>query len=162
MGDTVRLTPPCGDFVLNDARRPLVLLSGGVGITPTLSMLQSALESGREVHFLHGAINSETHAFRELIEELRSQHPNLYASYCYSDPLPGDRPCETGFLDRQKLEALLPEHRDLDIYFLGPKPFMQLCYSSLNELGIPADRIRYEFFGPLEELQADPRRTEAA
>jgi nitric oxide dioxygenase len=152
VGDTVRLTPPCGDFVLNEAERPLVLLSGGVGITPTLSMLKPALDSGRDVHFLHGALNSGVHAFRELIEELQSQHPNLYVSYCYSDPLPQDQDCEIGFFDRDKLAALLPQHRDVDVYFLGPKPFMQVCYSALNDLGLPAERIRYEFFGPLQEL----------
>lgn len=155
VGDVVRLTPPCGDFVLNQAQRPLVLLSGGVGITPTLSMLKPALESGRDVHFLHGALNSGVHAFRELIEDLQQSHPNLYVSYCYSNPLPEDQHCETGFFDRERLAKLLPDHRDVDVYFLGPKPFMQLCYSALNDLGVPEERIRYEFFGPLEALKRE-------
>ncbi len=152
VGDTVRLTPPCGDFILNSEQRPLVLLSGGVGITPTIAMLKPALESGRDVHFLHGAINSETHAFRALIDELRREHENLYVSYCYSEPLPQDSGHPTGFFDRERLAGLLPTNRDMDVYFLGPKPFMRLCYRALNELDVPGDRIRYEFFGPLEEL----------
>lgn len=154
-GDTVRMTVPSGDFVLNQEKRPLVLLSGGVGITPTISMLKPALESGREVHFLHGALNSGAHAFRDLVNELRSEHENLYVSYCYSHPLPEDSEQPSGFFDRDRLEKLLPEHRDVDIYFLGPKPFMQHCYRVLNELAIPADRVRFEFFGPLEDLQRD-------
>ncbi|WP_339859223.1 NO-inducible flavohemoprotein [Pseudohongiella acticola] len=152
VGDRVRMTPPCGDFVLNDADRPLVLLSGGVGITPTIAMLKPALESGRDVHFLHGALNSESHAFRELIEEMATTYKNLHNYYCYSHPLPQDTAQNSGFLDRERLSALLPEHRDVDVYFLGPKPFMQACYKSLKELKIPAERIRYEFFGPLEAL----------
>jgi nitric oxide dioxygenase len=154
VGDKVKLTPPSGDFVLNNEKRPLVLLSGGVGITPTISMLKPALESGREVHFLHGALNSEAHAFREQIEELRREHRNLYVSYCYSNPLPQDQQQPVGFFDRERLASLLPANRDVDVYFLGPKPFMRLCYQALNELEIPGERIRYEFFGPLEELQA--------
>lgn len=153
VGDEIKLTFPSGDFVLNSEQRPLVLLSGGVGITPTLSMLQPALESGREVHFLHGALNSEAHAFQEQIEALRREHQNLYVSYCYSHPLPQDQQHPVGFFDRERLASLLPTHRDVDVYFLGPKPFMQVCYQALNDLEIPGDRIRYEFFGPLEDLQ---------
>jgi len=152
VNDQIKLTAPCGDFVLNDAQRPLVLLSGGVGITPTVSMLQPALDSGRQVHFLHGALNSECHAFRDLIEEMGQTYENLHSYYCYSDPLPQDKDQHSGFFDRARLAELIPADREIDVYFLGPKPFMQACYRALNELKIPLDRIRYEFFGPLEEL----------
>lgn len=98
-GDTVRLTAPSGDFVLNDKPRPLVLLSGGVGITPTLSMLKPALESGREMHFLHGALNSEHHAFRAQVQTLKEQHSTLTVTYVYSHPLPQDSDQQQGFFD---------------------------------------------------------------
>ncbi|QIB65826.1 NO-inducible flavohemoprotein [Kineobactrum salinum] len=162
VGDRLRLTPPCGNFVLNEAGRPLVLLSGGVGITPTISMLQPTLDSGREVYFLHGALNSEVQAFRSLLETLDQQYPNLHLSYCYSDPLPQDRDHPQGLFDSERLAALLPGSRDLDVYFLGPPPFMQLCYRSLRTLGIPDDNLRYEFFGPLQALQSDTASNEAA
>lgn len=155
VGDRVGFSAPCGDFVLNDAQRPLVLLSGGVGITPTIAMLTPALESGREVHFLHGALNSECHAFRDLIAELSQQYGNLNTHVCYSDPLPQDSDCDQGFFTTEKLAALIPEPQNCDVYFLGPKPFMQVCYRALNELKIPLKQIRYEFFGPLEELHGD-------
>lgn len=140
--------------MLNQQQRPLVLLTGGVGITPAISMLQPALESGRQVYFLHGALNSCTHAFREHVDALAQQHDNLSISYVYSHPLAGDQPHDTGFFDQQKLSAMLPDGPDVDVYFLGPKPFMQNCQKLLNALGIPAENQRYEFFGPLEELSA--------
>jgi len=154
VGDELRLTAPSGNFVLNQQQRPLVLLTGGVGITPAISMLQPALESGRQVHFLHGALNSSTHAFRAHVDALAQQHDNLKVGYIYSEPLEGDSAHETGFFDQQKLSAMLPDSSDVDVYFLGPKPFMQNCQKLLNELGIPAENQRYEFFGPLEELSA--------
>lgn len=154
VGDQVNLTAPSGNFVLNQHQRPLVLLTGGVGITPAISMLQPALESGREVHFLHGALNSRSHAFREHVDALAEQHENLKISYVYSEPLEGDVAHATGFFDQAKLRAMLPANSDMDVYFLGPKPFMQNCQKLLNELGIPAENQRYEFFGPLEELSA--------
>ncbi|QJD58742.1 NO-inducible flavohemoprotein [Pseudomonas sp. gcc21] len=154
VGDTIRLTAPSGDFVLNQQKRPLVLLTGGVGITPAVSMLQPALESGREVHFLHGALNSRHHAFRDHVDALAAQHDNLNVHYVYSDPLPDDQAHATGFFDLDKLSKMLPSDPDMDVYFLGPKPFMQTCRKLLNELGVPAENQRYEFFGPLEELSA--------
>lgn len=153
VGERVLLSAPCGDFVLNQGQRPLVLLSGGVGITPTIAMLKPALESGREVHFLHGALNSESHAFRDLIAELGQHYSNLSSHVCYSEPLPQDSDMPRGFFDRERLQSLIPGLQGCDVYFLGPKAFMQSCYRALTELKLPAEQIRYEFFGPLEELQ---------
>ncbi|KEA62579.1 Flavohemoprotein (Hemoglobin-like protein) (Flavohemoglobin) (Nitric oxide dioxygenase) [Marinobacterium lacunae] len=151
-GDIVRLTPPCGDFVLNESDRPLVLLSGGVGLTPTLSMLRPALAQGREVHFIHGALNSATHAFKSDVDSLKDEFDNLHVSYCYSEPLPHDHAIPSGMFDQARLASLLPLEKSPDVYFLGPRPFMQSCYQSLSALNVPKERIRFEFFGPLEEL----------
>ena len=51
-------------------------------------------------------------------------------------------------------DELLPAVRDVDVYFLGPKPFMRNCYQVLPTLGVPAANLRYEFFGPLEDMSA--------
>lgn len=152
-GATVKLTPPCGDFVLNDSDRPVVLLSGGVGLTPTISMLRPALEAGREVHFIHGALNSRTHAFRETVEQLGQEFSNLHTTYCYSEPLPEDSNVTAGLLNQARLAALLPLEHNPDVFFLGPRAFMNSCYKSLSALNIPKDQLHYEFFGPLEALE---------
>lgn len=151
-GDEVQLTAPAGDFTLNQANRPLLLLSGGVGITPTLSMLPEALEAGREVCFVHAAINSRHHAFKEAVEALQAKHTNLKVYYCYEQPEAGDTPDWVGRVNKTLLQPLLPAVEDVDVYLLGPKGFMQAAYSALSQLGVPADNIRYEFFGPLEPL----------
>ncbi|UUZ71434.1 NO-inducible flavohemoprotein [Polaromonas sp. P1(28)-8] len=63
-GGGLDVFPPAGEFVLADGDRPVVLISGGVGITPTLAMLDAALERQRPVHFIHFARNKSVHAFR--------------------------------------------------------------------------------------------------
>ncbi|HCB41577.1 MAG TPA: NO-inducible flavohemoprotein [Pseudomonas sp.] len=153
VGDELLLSAPAGSFVLNDAERPLVLLSGGVGITPTLSMLRPALESGRAVHFLHGALNSRQQAFGNAVAALQQDYPALQVEVVYSAPLAEDAAKAQGLFDQQRLAALLPAERDVDVYLLGPKAFMQSCYASLRALGVAADNIRYEFFGPLEAIE---------
>jgi nitric oxide dioxygenase len=57
-----------------------------------------------------------------------------------------------GLLDRDKLEAMLPASRDVDAYFLGPQPFMQVVKRSLRDLGVPENQTYYEFFGPAAAL----------
>jgi nitric oxide dioxygenase len=77
----------------------------------------------------------------------------LRVHYCYSAPLPEDRGIANGFFDRARLAHLLPEGDNFEVYLLGPRPFMQLAYRSLLELGVTRERIHFEFFGPLEDLE---------
>jgi len=156
LGQSVELAAPVGDFVLADHNRPLVLLTAGVGITPAISMLEPALKSGRSVQFIHAALNSASHAFKAYVDDLAERFENLSVSYCYSAPLPGDRCDVEGFVDTGVLEGLIPNPALVDFYFLGPKPFMQLSLNAARTLGVPAERVRYEFFGPLQELELEP------
>jgi nitric oxide dioxygenase len=153
VGNMVDLLPPSGAFTLTDSDKPLVLISGGVGITATLPMLERALEAGRDVHFIHAARHSGVHAFRDKLEALESSHPRLRNFYLYaehSDVHPA--PHAVGLLDSDKLAAWLPESRNVDAYFLGPTPFMRVVKHSLQKLGVPESQIHYEFFGPAEAL----------
>ncbi|MDB6060327.1 MAG: putative flavohemoprotein [Verrucomicrobiaceae bacterium] len=152
VGDTVELLAPSGEFVLTEATRPLVLLSGGVGITPAISMLNAVAASGRQIEFIHAAINGKVHAFREHVEAIAQQYPNVRPYFVYNDAAADDAPHAHGFVTQEILGARLPANRDVDLYFLGPKPFMRAMFQSSKQLGIPPQQIKYEFFGPLEDL----------
>ncbi|MFA5496506.1 MAG: NO-inducible flavohemoprotein [Porticoccaceae bacterium] len=153
-GDVVELLPPAGEFTLGSAHRPLVLLTGGVGITPAISMLKAAAPTGRPIEFVHAALNSSVHAFRDEVAELAEKYPNIRPCYVYSDPLDGDQAHAEGFVSRELLASRLPVGGDADLYFVGPKPFMSMIYRFANELDLPRERVRYEFFGPAEALEA--------
>lgn len=150
-GDTLEVFPPAGAFTLQPGAKPLVLISGGVGITPTLAMLSEALQSGRTVHFIHCARNRAVHAFRDTIDALAARHPQLQRFYCYDQADEGAD--AVGLLDQARLAQWLPASRDVDAYFLGPKPFMALVKRSLLALGVPEAQTRYEFFGPAAALR---------
>ncbi|MCY1263531.1 Flavohemoprotein [compost metagenome] len=153
-GDELDLFPPAGEFVLRDSDKPLVLITAGVGITPALAMLKKALAGSRAVHFIHCARHGGVHAFREWIEEQSKAHPQLAHFFCYSEPREQDEVHAEGFLSRQLLADWLPAQRDLDAYFLGPKPFMAQVKKHLHELGVPERQCHYEFFGPASALEA--------
>jgi nitric oxide dioxygenase len=153
VGDTLDVFTPSGDFTLEASDRPLVLISGGVGITPTLAMLRVALQTSRPVHFIHAARNGGVHAFRTFIDELAAQHPQLKRFYVYEKPRPEDTAYDaTGYIDEARLRAWMPQTRDVDVYFLGPKSFMKAIKQHLTALGVPAAQSRYEFFGPASAL----------
>lgn len=153
-GDTLDLFPPAGDFTLKLSDKPLALITAGVGITPALSMLAAALESGRDIHFIHCARHGGVHAFREQIERWVARHPQLRRYFSYSEPRSGDLSDCTGFLSDSQLSQWLPQERDIDVYFVGPKPFMSQVKRSLRALGIPEAQCHHEFFGPASALDS--------
>lgn len=152
VGTVVSLMPPCGDFVVDDGAAPLVLVTGGVGITPAMAMLESVVASGRPVHFIHAARNGAAHAFRDRVDALAAAHPNLRVRYVYDQPQPGDTPHAVGLLTEALLAQWLPAAPGFELYFLGPKPFMQAVYRHALRLGVEPQRLHHEFFGPKEAL----------
>lgn len=154
VGSVLQLFPPAGHFVLRESDKPLVLITAGVGITPALSMLESARGHGRPIHFIHCARDGAVHAFRDWVEAHADSHPHVQHYFCYSEPQAADQSHANGFLTRELLDAWLPAERDLDAYFLGPKVFMSQVKKHLRELGVPEAQSHYEFFGPASALEA--------
>jgi len=158
VGSTIRAMTPRGKFVLDESStRPIVLLSGGVGLTPMISMLEQLVKNSdscgyaRHVWFIHGATNSETHAFNQRVRKLAEAHPCLDVHIRYSKPLEGEIEAanyqSTGHVDIDLIKSLLPLD-DYEFYLCGPVPFMESLYKGLKDLGVPDERIHYEFFGP--------------
>ncbi|MBU9340795.1 NO-inducible flavohemoprotein [Burkholderia multivorans] len=153
VGDEIRLAAPYGCFHIDvDASTPIVLISGGVGLTPMISMLKRAIQDPkRQVVFVHGARNSGVHAMRDRLRETARTHTNFSLIVFYDDPLPQDLPGRdydhAGLVDVNAIKdaILLP---DADYYICGPVPFMRLQHDALKQLGIPEARIHYEVFGP--------------
>ena len=153
VGDEVKLAAPHGTFHIDvNAKSPIVLISGGVGLTPMISMLKRAIQDPqRQVVFVHGARNSGVHAMRDRLRETVKTHTNFDAVVFYDDPLPQDvkgRDYDyAGFVDVNAIkdQIMLP---DADYYICGPIPFMRMQHDALKALGIRESRIHYEVFGP--------------
>lgn len=159
VGDLVEIAPPRGEFVLaKETKRPVILASGGVGLTPLVSMLHVLTDQPeREVHFLHACDDGEVHALRGEVDALAGSRPGLTARYCYRVPSPADAAAglhhADGLMTRTLLRSWLPLG-DYDVYLCGPPPFMASVYAAFRELGVRKERIRYEFFGPATVLEA--------
>jgi len=155
IGDALNVMPPCGEFVLDDSNAPLLMVSGGVGITPLLAMLKPALAQNRKVTFVHAARNSAHHGFRKELSALAAQHSNLRVVTAYDEALPSDKPDHLGRIDATLLNDLAGNEKAvLKMYLLGPKPFMQSVYKDALKIGIIEPNINVEFFGPKQALTA--------
>ncbi len=160
VGTILEATPPAGDFYLPDEpQNPVVLLSGGVGFTPMVSILETIASEYPEIetHFVHGALNGQTHAMDRHVRTLASQHGRATVKTFYSEPLGEDAAGYShdhdGFITVPWLENNTP-FDSADFYLCGPKPFLAALVGGLTKAGIPSNRIHYEFFGPTEDLLA--------
>ncbi|CAI3788685.1 Flavohemoprotein [Pseudomonas sp. MM227] len=154
-GAVLELFPPSGNFTLAEGTKPLVLISGGVGITPTIAMGETALQAGdRPVVFIHYAKNAQAQAFRDQLREWQQRFPQFRAYIVYNEASTdaGAQPDAVGMPSIEQLQQWLPADRNVDAYFLGPKPFMAFIKRSLHEMGVPDGQAHYEFFGPAEAL----------
>ncbi|KFX96174.1 hypothetical protein O988_05430, partial [Pseudogymnoascus sp. VKM F-3808] len=150
-GAVLDLSMPYGDFTLDaDATTPVVLLSGGVGLTPMISMLQTitSTSSDRKVHFVHAARNRNAHAMRDELASVVAGHANVSRAVYYDQVGEGDvKGVDYDFEGRvefAKTEALV---EGADYYICGPVPFMARQRADLERLGVEPGRIHSEVFG---------------
>ena len=162
-GSELQVRAPSGDFFLHEdgaggESGPVALLSGGVGLTPMVSMLNHIVSNGakRPVWFIHGVRNGDEHAFGAHVRGLAETHANVHAHIAYLEPGPGDAEGRdydsAGFISLELLESLLPG-KDGDFYLCGPPPFMKALFNGLLDWGVAESRIYYEFFGPATVLK---------
>ncbi len=148
-GDRIEVSAPAGVFVLDTTKtNPIAFISGGVGITPMMSMFETVANTTprRPTTFLHGARNPLQHAFDEDIQSYAMMMDDARYKTVYSDE-------PNGFITREMLEEYVDPTSD--VYVCGPVPFMEIMIRELNGMGIPEEQIHYEFFGPAMDLNTN-------
>jgi ferredoxin-NADP reductase len=158
-GASLFVKAPNGAFVYPAADdRPLVLVAGGVGITPLMSMLRHAVQAdpGRPVTLLYGVHTEHDIAFRDELVSIGLRHPQVRVHVAAS--VACDRPeIYPGRIDGQLIRATVPDPRGSIFCMCGPDALLQSVKSMLTSAGVPPAQIRYEIFQPTVAASATPR-----
>jgi ferredoxin-NADP reductase len=170
-GDVLQVKAPAGAFYLDadpavpapagGSGVPVVLVAGGIGITPLMSMLRwcGAEEPERPVHLFYGVRHGGEHAFKTLLAQLAAEQPTFHLTVAYSQPRADDVPgrdfTHAGRVDVALLRATLPAGRHV-FYVCGPAPMMATLVPALRAWGVPAGDIHHEAFGPASVVPASP------
>ncbi|MFM6850855.1 MAG: benzoate 1,2-dioxygenase electron transfer component BenC [Terrabacter sp.] len=145
VGDAVRLTGPHGSFFLRETERPVLLLAGGTGLAPVLSMLRtlSAAQSERHVHLVYGVSTDEDLVALDQVERAAEGLANLTWDHCVSDP-------ESTAANKGYVTSLIgPEHLhdgDVAVYLCGPPPMVEAVRTHVSESGVEPTGFYYEKF----------------
>ncbi|MCX5073435.1 FAD-binding oxidoreductase [Streptomyces sp. NBC_00513] len=147
VGDTLRVSAPYGDLVLQDPASPVLLASAGIGCTPMLSMLEHLAETGHgaPVTVLHADRSPADHALRgdhrAFTHKLADASARFWYETGHEDAAADDG---VGRLDLSDVPVAPGTHA----YLCGPLPFMRAVREQLLDKGVPAADIHYEVFGP--------------
>jgi nitric oxide dioxygenase len=160
VGTILKVAPPAGEFFLAEhPERPVVLLSGGVGLTPMVAMLETIAARHKDVqtYYIHGTHDRETHAMRDHVRTIAANAAAIEVVDFHQTPLSGEVAGKdydhAGIITDEWLIANTPVGA-ADFYICGPRPFLRAAVSALSLAGVASDRIHYEFFGPADELLA--------
>jgi ferredoxin-NADP reductase len=149
-GSQLTIARPAGRFVYpKDDERPLVLLAGGIGITPLLSMLRHGLSAqpGRPIALLYSARTVADLAFADELLLLGRRHPQLAVHLLATRERP-EAPFLHGRIDGETIARLVPGAAEAITMICGPQAMIDALTKALHELGAPAGQVRSEAFAP--------------
>lgn len=167
-GDILNVRAPTGQFFLDMTRNnPIVLIAGGVGVTPMLSMANAIVASGskRETWFFFGVRNTQEHIHKAELEKLAAEHENIRLHVCYSRPgsneVKGRDYQHEGRVSTELLKELLPSN-NFEYYLCGNGAFMKSITDGLEAWGVPEKDVYFEAFGPatVKKKTAEPTPAE--
>lgn len=147
-GDSLKLSAPAGIFSLQEAGTPIVLISGGVGVTPMISILETNRDNTKnKTVWVHGCRNASVHAFKKDVTTIQ-ESTDWLETYLFNEDIDEDTDnIIKGRVDLNKCkEAILLENAHY--YLCGPEMFIKTHYESLISFNVKRSNIFYEEFGP--------------
>jgi ferredoxin-NADP reductase/DMSO/TMAO reductase YedYZ heme-binding membrane subunit len=159
-GATLQVSAPLGRFVFAGGEASKVLLvAGGVGVTPVMAMLRYLTDSSwpGQIYFLFSVRQRRDIVFSKEIDSLQRRFPNLHVSVTLSDERDSAWVGERGRITSEMLQRFVPDVRQFPVYLCGPAPMMAGTRGILRDLGVAERQIQVEAFTPVAPAVAMPR-----
>ncbi|NMY02011.1 ring-hydroxylating dioxygenase ferredoxin reductase family protein [Pseudomonas sp. WS 5059] len=144
-GDSVPMTGPLGSFYLREVHRPLLLLAGGTGLAPFLSMLEVLALRGenRPITLIYGVTRDQDLVLVEALEAFAARLPNLTLVTCVADPQTAHP--RQGYVTQHMASDVLNDG-DVDVYLCGPPPMVDAVREHFKHQGVSPASFHYEKF----------------
>ncbi|MFC9249866.1 benzoate 1,2-dioxygenase electron transfer component BenC [Amycolatopsis thailandensis] len=144
-GDELTFTGPHGSFFLREPERPVLLLAGGTGLAPILSILRTlrATGSARPAHLVYGVSTDEDLVEIDTLEDLAAQIDNLTWDYCVADP--NSTAPNKGYVTTLIRDEHLHDG-DVAVYLCGPPPMVEAVRKHFTGDGFEPTGFYYEKF----------------
>ncbi len=150
-GDLLECAGPAGSFIFTGREcRCILLIGGGVGITPMMSVLRYLTDRSwpGDIYLIYGIHSPHDFIFREELAYLGRRHPNLRVVVTASHPEGTDWKGPTGRITKELIAKSVPDVASRYVHLCGPVSLMEAVRTALLELGVPAERLKAEAFGP--------------
>ena len=144
-GTPVEFTGPIGGFYLRDIKRPVLMLAGGTGLAPFLSMLGKIAVTGSPypIHLVYGVTNDADLVEMDTLAAYAARIPNLTFSTCVADPMSTNP--QKGYVTHY-IEPPYLHGGDVDVYLCGPPPMVEAVRHYLAEQGVTPASFHFEKF----------------
>ena len=165
-GDQIEVRALSGSFTFTGAESDGVLLiGGGVGVTPMMSVLRSLLDAGwtHDIWMVSAVRTPRDIIFEKELVYLQERHPNFHLQVIAEDAAGTGWQGLTGRVTAGQLQAFVPELARRRVYLCGPAPMMDAVRATLHGLGVPDGQVLTELFStPVEQLELDEAAALAA
>ncbi|MEV0185952.1 benzoate 1,2-dioxygenase electron transfer component BenC [Streptomyces sp. NPDC050625] len=147
VGDSLEFSGPMGSFYLRELTRPALLLAGGTGLAPLLSMLETMTQqpTAHPVHLLYGVTGDQDLVHLDTLEDYAETIPGFTFDHCVADP--SSSASNKGFVTNL-IDTSTLHDGDVDIYLCGPPPMVEAVRTHITALGITPASFHYEKFTP--------------
>ncbi|WP_424139869.1 2Fe-2S iron-sulfur cluster-binding protein [Roseomonas chloroacetimidivorans] len=151
VGALLEVSAPAGVFTFTGTEADsIVLIAGGVGITPMMSVTRYLTDRSYpgDIYFLYGARTTQDFVFREELEYLQKRHANLHVAVTMSRATGSAWMGPEGPISKEFIERSVSEVARRRVHLCGPPPMMEAVKAALAALGVPKEQIKTEAFGP--------------
>jgi len=155
VGDVIEATEPMGNLFYNSLfhGKNLVLIAGGCGITPFISMIRDITDKSIPLNIclIYGALSKKDILFKEELEDIQSRRDNVSINYILSEPDP-DWKGACGFITKDIISKMVGSIDDNYFYIVGNRAMYGFVDAELQTLGVPRHKTYFEAFGVPEDI----------
>jgi ferredoxin-NADP reductase len=165
VGDLIDVMGPSGAFTFSGKEADsVVLIGGGVGITPLMAAIRYLADIAwpGEIFLIYGARSTSEFIFRDELEHRQRRMPNLHVAATMARSAGTSWMGAEGPINREFLAQSVPDLTKRHIHLCGPPGMMQAMRTLLADLGVPAEQVKTEAFGPALGAVPPPGVTEVA